>query len=374
MYPWFLYGVNSLYVATIGLVVSLTLYWKCRCLFSSNKNIESSLIVLFVFMLWCGVHATFFGCIEMFVNYAILSIVLLLNPIYKYQLLNFITKFFALFILVSLSFYVLWLIGVPLPSSSAFEGGPYECQNFYMFVMDNEYYLLPRFKSVFAEPGHLTMGLIPLIAANRMNLKNRYVLILFIAELCTFSLAGYLCLFAMGLMKLYATKTHKLAALMVAILIALGLYVTYQNSKNNDSLLYYTIFERIERYGEGNYDKLGDRFKDNTIIAYNKLMNSGAKFYGLGLNETSLKATYGSSGYKVYIIYYGIIGLVLVFFSYWSYYRKYKCRYALMLFLCCLLLFVQNAYPLWYIFIITYIIGIPSLKYNYENSIFSSGK
>lgn len=39
------------------------------------------------------------------------------------------------------------------------------------------------------------MGIIPMIMANRFDLRNKYVIILIVAELFTFSLAGYITLF-----------------------------------------------------------------------------------------------------------------------------------------------------------------------------------
>lgn len=374
MFPWFMVGLNSLFCALALLFFSIILYCSQRFRYKKRSKLDGIELLLVVFMLWCGIHATIFGCAEMIINCVSLILILRLHNLYKYEILRFVTKYFSIFILLSLSFYVLWLAGVPLPSGIAFSGTPYECYNYYAFIIDYDFHLLPRFKSVFAEPGHLTFGLIPLIAANKFNVRDKYVLILVIAELFTISLAGYLCLFVMAFLKLFFSKKHRLKAYVLGFLLIVGMSFLYQKMKTADTLFYTMTFDRVERYVSGDSEQLGDRFKGNTIATYNQLMKSTDCLYGMGLNNRSLSATEGSSGYKVYIIYYGIIGLLLMMLVFYKCYSRNKCRESLVLFICCFLLLLQNAYPLWYVFIITYLLATPLMKYDYADIIFSSSK
>lgn len=371
MYPWFTHGVSSAYFSVSGCCVSLAVFSVRRKEFDSGVS-GPVLGGLLCFMVWTGLHLTTFGLIETGLNFVILYILLRLDRTRKRELLAFITKYFAIFVGISLAAYIVWLSGVPLPRSVAFEGSPYECSNFYAFIMDENYVLLPRFKSVFAEPGHMTMGLVPLIVANRFNIKNRHVRILFVAELFSLSLAGLICLLLSWMMFQAASwRRHALGTIVATVIVTIGLFQLYQRSKSQDSQLYYTVFERVERYGSGNSDQFGDRFKSNTLAAYNRLMNSPQRYWGLGYNPQSEAAIEGSSGYKVYILLYGIVGLVLVIVFYGSLYLRCPSPARFILLLVYAMLFVQNAYPLWYVFIIIYILGISALDH-YEGSVLPS--
>ena len=79
----------------------------------------------------------------------------------------------------------------------------YTGNNYYLFVVDHDIVYFPRFRSIFAEPGHLTMGIIPLLFANRFNLKNKFVVILLLIEIFTFSLAGFVLIFVSLLLLLF---------------------------------------------------------------------------------------------------------------------------------------------------------------------------
>ena len=77
-----------------------------------------------------------------------------------------ICKVFAGFLIISILFFFLYFIGVNLPSMSV-ERGHYSYTNFFFFLLDDRELwniLIPRFNSVFLEPGHMGTTIIMLLA------------------------------------------------------------------------------------------------------------------------------------------------------------------------------------------------------------------
>ena len=61
------------------------------------------------------------------------------------------------FLVLSMFTFFLYLIGFSLPSRNAELADLYSCTNYYFFLIDDRalFYIIPRFQSIFAEPGHL---------------------------------------------------------------------------------------------------------------------------------------------------------------------------------------------------------------------------
>lgn len=367
MYPWFMAGVSSFFVAVLGVVISCLFFKIERSAFCIEKKYHYVYFLLFLVLFWNGLHATFAGFIECALIFLILGYLIGLNDEYKVSITNYVTKYFSLGLLISIVWYLLWLIGVPLPHSEGSHPQGYSFMNYYFMTIHTDYednILIPRFQSVFLEPGHLTMGLIPLLCLNRFNLKNKFVFILFVAEILTFSLAGYVCMIIMAFFFYFKSlKTKRSIFLSIFFLVFVGGAVVSKFGSDESSIINQMIVSRIQDYTGDNAssDALGDRFKSNTIMAYKDIMSSPDMLWGLGLTDEGLQAQEGSAGYKVYILLYGIVGLSLLFLFYLSYLLLYPSSYGKMMLLIYLLLFIQNGYPFWYIVIFSYILGLPFL-------------
>lgn len=186
MYPWFTFEYENAYLSLGALGITAFVGLRTKIFQRNKSSIIVSLLFLFLY-LWLSKHSNIFGSLELVIQWLILCYIVSLQYEYKIQLIDFITKWFAILMSISLVAYILFLSGVPFPGTIV---------EYQQYFMDNHYFFLQkemfRFQSVFLEPGHMTMGLAPLLFINKYNLKNRYVLILFIAQMLSLSLAGYM--------------------------------------------------------------------------------------------------------------------------------------------------------------------------------------
>ena len=176
MYPWFVWNISDIYFLFLGALLSSFFYLFNAKQFKVSRSKIVLSFCLFLVISWNVLHVNFNGAIGQYLLLIILIILINTNDIVKKELLKFITNWFGILVGISLFFYILFLIGVPLPQTPLTESIiGYKGINYYMFIHDTRLSEFYRFRSIFAEPGNLSMGLIPLIFANKIcffNLRN----------------------------------------------------------------------------------------------------------------------------------------------------------------------------------------------------------
>lgn len=353
MYPWYMWENN------LTIITSLLTAFFSVILFVFDKNkialtdVKIGLVLcITAALLWHYIVSAGLSLILYYVSWIVL---ILLKDEYKCKLLQFITKWFAVLLLISLLFYIAFLFGISTSPSFIEYQGRYPTLNYYFFTLPIDQFEFYRFKSIFMEPGHLTMGLVPLILANRFDLKNKYVLILFVVELFSFSLAGYITLFIGYLLMNFSFQRMKYLFIGAAF-IAVSLFVLERNGFSE--MLDNFLWDRLE-YKDGNIAG-NNRTSLEFDMVYKSVMNSTDKW--TGRNDVDVLAFGGNSGYKKYIVTDGIIGLVLALAIYLYQFVVYK-KYLVGVFtLILLLLLFQNAYPFWFAVMSMYILGTCNLK------------
>lgn len=353
MFPWYMW-TNNLSVLTLLLVsiVSVLLYIVSPMKFLLTKKELSLILLIGIFLLW---HFICFGGMAPFFIFIVWVILLLLKDDFKKEILQFITKWFAILLLVSLVFYIFFLLGFSIAPSYVEYQGRYQTWNYIFFTVPLNQGEFLRFKSIFMEPGHLTMGLVPLIMANRFNLRNKYVLMLFIAELFTFSLAGYITMFIGYL--LFNMSLHRIKFLLLSIICFLVFLYVF------DKIFSLEIFDKLiwQRLEYSGGDIAGNNRTDASFdFIYEDVMRTSDKW--MGRNTIDFLTYGGNSGYKKYIVQYGLIGLFIAFMLYIYNYLVYKKYDIGVLTLILLLLLFQNAYPMWFCVFAMYILGTSNLK------------
>lgn len=131
MYPWFSWNTEIRNVIRIAsAIVGILSIVFCRsCCIKSRENILFVAIMLFV-MSWEVFTNTESLADNMLVLCEIATLIFLKDNI-KVYLLNLYTKLFAILIIVSLFFYILFLIGFPLDSVYIeFSDGQYKAFNY----------------------------------------------------------------------------------------------------------------------------------------------------------------------------------------------------------------------------------------------------
>lgn len=357
MYPWWMWNNNvSQIVLFVTVFISVLLcVTESKLFLLSRQKIGLISILLLSFVWHIYRNEGYLGISFSFVSWIVL---LSFRVEYKLDILRFTTKVFAYFLIVSLTFYVLFLFGINFvePSFMTFNIDQYLIWNYYTFTLPaNDFLDYHRFKSVFMEPGHLTMGLVPLIMANRFDLRNKYVIMLFIAELFTFSLAGYVTMAVGYLMFNFSLKKIKYIVLGFVVLCLL-LFILERSGYSE--MLDTFLWKRLEFVG-------GDIEGNNRVTAafdsvYQGVMNTSDKWMGdSSIDETAYG---GISGYKKYIVMNGLIGLFIIFMLYTYQYFVYRKYDVMVLTIILLLLLFQNAYPFWFCMISMYMIGTVNLQ------------
>ena len=231
------------------------------------------------------------------------------------KLMKFLCKVMAILLAVSLFFFVLYILGFPLPNSPiAHEELMYSYTNYYFFLIDDRsfFVLIPRFHSVFMEPGHLGTAGTFLLLTQLGNWKKWYNVILLVSTILTFSLAAFVLL----VMVMFANAWIRRKKILSKLLFLAGFlaFVTVSAIFYNDgdNLLNTLIIERLEV----NDGKLaGDNRVTNTFeAAFNDFLQTDDILFG---REYELaEFGWGNAGYRVYIYDYGLVVLVLTILFY----------------------------------------------------------
>lgn len=343
MVPWFTFGINKLILESVGLVLIIVVAIRFR-LFSKAYN-KTLFFLFLLFCLWMARFNTIFGIINTLVHWLILVSIIRLKEEYKVEIVNFITKWFGILMLISMIGYVLFVVGIPMRHVYVEYGRTYYFDNYFFFLQREMF----RFQGPFIEPGHLTMGLAPLLFLNKYNLRNIYVLFLFIAQLLSFSLAGYISLFVGFFMVSYLSGLRKILPSFLIFLFfsfGVGLFV---NSYLGDEVFSSLILDRL-KVEDG---KLvgDDRSSYYLERQFNQVVRSSdiftGRFFDVELSEK------GVAGFKRFFVENGLIGLVLLLLSYFSILIPLKNnrnirKEVLFFILFVLMLLYQNAYPTWF--------------------------
>jgi hypothetical protein len=361
LYAWFLW--DQLYF-TIFFSAGMTIIFALtsKHIFYYNTYNIILVFLLIIIELYYVRGSNVYSIILGLLKTMIISTVLLLNDQYKNNLFRFITKTFAIIMGMSVIWWILFLIGIPLPHyPTNFSDGYYNFENYYLFLLStlDANSPLPRFSGYFLEPGYLGMITTFLLVANRFNLKDKYVRIIFIATLITFSLNAYiLLLISMSIYLLFYSKNQIKNEFLWGIgLVLLYLFFTQYNNGNNtvNNLIIYRM-----KFENG----ILNRFSDNFDNYYNTFMNSGSlKYWGIGIIKyNELAMDFGSAGYKVLILVHGFIGTGIVLLFYFSVALGKQSKMALILLLVYMLSFLQAPFPLMECTLLIFITAMPILK------------
>ena len=258
---------------------------------------------------------------------------------------NILSKIMGGFLAVSIFFFLLYLLGFPLPSRDANFLTTYSYSNYYFFLLDDRslFTIIPRFHSVFLEPGHMGTMTTMLLFTQIGKWKKWYNIVMIVATLISFSLAAYGLFVGVVFLGLWVRGKHfvKKALCVIGLFAAITVGSFYYNNGNN--LLHDLIMIRLE-ISDG--EMAGDnRVTDDFEADYESLLQSADVFVGRDRNTES----FGNSGFRVFIYDYGLIGLFLVVVFYIvALYNPQYFKAMTAAFVISALNFIIRGYPLWY--------------------------
>lgn len=365
MQPWFFYGTfikSYIYVILFVLLISPIYVSDKNIIFKPlNKKDFNTFIIFCIGIIVYSLTNNLNTFISLIPTILLTLYVIRLKSEVKNDIIDFITKYLSIFIFISLVIHIFILLfsingDIYYPPDGSYEKG------FYQYYIDIIATWMPyqRFQSVFIEPGHLTMGVFPLLLINRFNLKNKYVLILFIAQLFSLSLAGYLYSFiALFVLAIFKKKVKSIIISIVLIFTLVGFGYNYATN-NPDSAVSLAILERLRI--EDNDIAGNNRVSDFVDNIYQKVVSSDDVFWGTTKYDEQLSRDSGN-GYKVIIIKQGIIPLIFIIISFLRIGTIYNRKYVWFLVFMLLLMISQNFYPYWSSTIISLFAGSNYLAY-----------
>lgn len=364
---WFLWNTHVWVIPLVAIIsISFLLFNKGKGGFTLNKSNATSIVLLIVFLLYLSLDRNLNYFITSIFRIIIFSILILCSEELKIGIFRFLTKSLALILLASMLAWVLHLSGFSLPSTSITYGDDhqYSFRNYYFFLLNEKYIyiLFPRFSSIFLEPGHLGMISSLMLFANKFEIKRREVSIILIATLLTFSLVAYILLLISLLIFIVVKSKNSIRNLIIAGVLGLSLISFFSTYNNGDNAINNFILLRMQ-IEDG--DIVGNnRFSVDFENYYFEVMKSKSSFLGVGLDEFKRQSVRNNSGYKVYLVQYGIVGTLITFLFYLSILNSRKSTFAYYFLLVYILCFLQRAYPHWDIEILIFILAVPYLYYS----------
>lgn len=350
-YPFFLWNLDTIKIILLFLFLSIRTLLLTRKLSRLN-----SYAIYFCVILWLYLyvfHSVYITDIFTTIITRLLPVIfiILLSSDEKIQLVKYTTNIFAFIILLSLFFFLLWVIGIDMPHTRIEHSDSFysHFQCYYFFITKVELGLFTRFQSVFTEPGHLGMFVSLLLYLNQYNWRKWQCWVFLISLLWSFSLAAYI-LFVAGFIMYNIFANNRIWQAILKTFVGIFVFcifsVIYYSLQPN-SVLSVLILSRLEidktrgivgnNRNEESLERYYDRFEETTQY-----------LYGIGVKKCDeLFMSGGNSSYKIFILQYGFIGILLLLL--WGiivvYPTKSKLYWGLLILYC--LSFWQRPYALW---------------------------
>lgn len=333
-------------VCLFGNLIYIIYFILNKIHFKLNKTVSTIFIVFCCF----AIYNIFLGAYTLSLKYIPALLLCLTTPYLKSVLLRYITKWYGVLISISIILYVV-LLFVDLPSLGIISHYTYDpYQNYLIYIKPIKLLENFRFNAFYFEPGHCAMVSSMILFANRYSLKsNVWLYPTLISVLLSLSLAGYV-LLLIGLILQNLSKVKVLIgfALMVLCVYVFVAYV-WEDGENPVNEL---IVARLEYDEEGGI-KGNNRAYMDTDNYIQKSIENGDIWCGVGLTKFNelFNHSIAGSGYKIFLLQYGILGVIMVGLTFYSYSltATRNNRHFANLFLIFIgLAFLQRCYTFWF--------------------------
>lgn len=348
--PWFLWGKYQIFLI---LLLVLFPFFLLKNIELTNKKIFT-VLVLFFFELYMGINGNFNQFILQLIQFLFFSILIFLDSKTQFQLLDRIIKLFVYSLIIS---YIVWLISFQYNFQYydiiSYDNNFYYFYNYIFYLQGFNEVIFTRFQGFYLEPGHLGMIISFILFVRQYNFSSFLNIILLVFLISTFSLVGYL-LFLFGFLLQIAKKNKNFNLIFITILFFIVLFFISDSYNDGDNLLNNLIFSRLE-FDENKLLAGNNRTSDFIDNLYNDLYKSDDFILGLSSYKLKIVDFVGSAGYKVFIIQYGILGILITFLTYYLFLVINKNKFSNILFFLFIINFFQRSYPEWSSFLIIFI-------------------
>lgn len=371
--PWFMWCIGPYYIYLSSLIILLSMLTSANSKNNiyTRKNFLFPIMAYFILVYYqVIVNDESFGLSILKLFQAIIFLAIFrIDLSILYNIPTIICKIMACIMCLSIPAFFMYLIGFPLPSINANYGELYEYSNYFFFLLDDRFMttIIPRFNSVFLEPGQMGSATALLLSTQCGKWHKWYNIILILTTLISFSLAAYVMLFIITFLNIWIQKKNIFRKLIGSITIASTIIIGSFFYNEGYNLVHDLIVMRLE-VEDG--EMAGDNRVDNNFQAdYDNFIQSSDIIFGRDLDRE-----WGSAGYKIFYYDFGLIGLILlaIFYSSSLMYATNKRTMTSALILSTLNFIVRD-FPLWFGFYIpiyctAYTIKIESEVDNHEEN------
>lgn len=343
--------------------ISLVFYLPYNKLYVTNKRLLSVILISIIFV-YEGLKIypiSILSWMQLSSRIILVSVLIFSKYDFLYKALKFIIRVTAIIILVSLIFWVMYLIGVQLPHYFVTTNNYYDHSVYYFFLLNNGS-VIPRFAGLFLEPGHVGSTACLLLFLNGLTLKKWENVIFIIAILLSLSLAAYgLLIGCIGLHLFIKSKKAflKLIPYLVVLFLLVIFFSNYNGGDNpiNEKILMRLVFENGEMAGNNRTSVAFDN-------AYDSYIKSERVFTGMGRDVMAAESGVvgilnGTATWKRYFFLRGYVGCVLLLFFLFYYFYAYSTKRGfafLILYLVCNMI---RDYPLDELWLYLMVISLP---------------
>lgn len=302
-------------------VVPIVLSWgvssaERNCFYAKSPVIYAALVYL-VFQLYSaivhGKNVNFL--INGIVFTVILAALFTLKDEWRSRMTRTLCVTMGCIFSLSIPAYLLFVIGVPLPNSPFTSSqGLYELDNYYLFLFNESGSsvdaLIPRFQSIFMEPGHMGTLCVLLLLTQVGQWRKWYNILMAVAIVLSFSLAAYVLYVIVVFAGMWMKGKHIVGKLIVIGVIIAAIGIGSYSYNDGDNLLNQLIVSRLEMDDEGNL--AGDnRTTPQFQGMFEEFMHSDDVLWGRNYDMFSTMG-YGNSGYRVFIYSNGLVGVFFI--------------------------------------------------------------
>lgn len=273
-------------------------------------NKQKKVLIFAVFaILICSATQNFMGKISNFLSFLPFLAFICFKENRKRNIFNGLENILVTVFAISSIFWGFHLAGINLVPSRQEMFNDYTFINHFFYVEATHVYtLIPRFQSIFIEPGYIGSLLALLLYIHNYNLKDWKCLVYIVSLIMTFSLAGYL-IAIVGFVwnRLFSIGISKMKSLLM-LLIATGGLIYITNYNEGDNIVNNIVFSRIERSQDGKIRQ--NRTTKDFDAYFDRFITSTDAILGDQDTYNSKYKDSDSVGIKVFIVMNGLVGLL----------------------------------------------------------------
>lgn len=360
---WFTWGFTPAIVSFFTIIVFIVYYYLRPEVYEIKKKyfivmLPFAFIELYV-VNGLNMNAHLYSAITI----VLIFLLLILKDDLKVSVLSYFTSVMGVIMWISIVGWIIMLLGVKLPYIVVdYNEGQYVYRNYFLFLYNmSRFEFIPRFSSVFLEPGHLGVILSFMLFINNFNFRKKTVIGIFVANILTFSLAGYILMAYSFIMIIFFGSKKKMSNGIYFIGLFVFVYYVFvslaQGVEFSDLIINRLVFDDGEVLGDNRYSFEMNRY-------YDSFLKTKYVLTGIGTNAYNMMDIGANAGYKVFIVQYGLIGGVSLFLFYiiQVFFNGSKLTWILLTIY--FLAFLQRSYALWEVEVMLFIVAFPFLLNN----------